>query len=945
MKEFTVGSTITMMKKISIKLSILSVFFLISSSSFSQNFGKISGLILDEGNGDPLIGASIVITGTSLGAATDIDGNYNILSVPPGTYTLKISFIGYNPKFVQNVKVASGLTTRIDAKLSEQTLSLSEEITVTAERPMVTKDLTASTAIVSGDQISALPVTEISQVVSLQAGNVGGHFRGGRSSEVSYMIDGVPVTDKFDGSQVTEVNKNMVSELQVISGAFNAEYGQAMSAIVNVSTKDGDNKFSGSATTYFGDYLTGHDDIFIKPSTYNPLNIQNYEATLSGPILRDNLYFFAVARWVDFGGHLYGKRKFNTDNVFQKDSLIQSSSLGDNKIVPMNNSSKLTLQNKFTWPITTGMKASLNMIYEKKKWKEYDRYRVFVPDAIATQYQNSLTGILNLTHTLTANTFYTASLSAFGKEYSKYVYNGLDNRYVLPSLSSSANGGLTFSTGGVDMNQFNRTINSYSLKSDLLSQINNSHQIKAGFEFKVHNLTFQNRQIIEGENSTSLYPYIVPTYAKENTVRNNSYDRAPKDFSAYVQDKMEFNNFILNIGVRFDWFDAAGYVPNDLTDPNIFSPIKPINNYFDLNGDGEIRNLDYNNDGTDDLIEYKLDDASFNQKSLKDREAYWWKKSTYKYQFSPRIGAAFPITERGKIYFSYGLFYQFPNFDLLYRNAYYLFESNTGSNAGVAGNSDLKPEKNTSVELGLQQQISDNLSLDATVYFRDYRDLSGSRASVIEMLGGRSYAQLVNSDFGIVRGFILSLNQRMNDGWAVTIDYTFQTAKGTASDPESSNKALQGGSQPDVVLKSLDWDQTHTLNTTFNYNAKDWGFSTIISYGSGLPYTPRTGTIAAVLTNDEVKPSSFNTDVRAFYNYELPYGSMSFFARIYNLFDTLNEYGVFDDTGRTATTIDQYTAEQSNQNTFGINTIKEKFTNPQNYSEPRRIEFGLSYNF
>ncbi len=943
MKEITVGSTITMMKKIGIKLTVLSVFVLISASSFAQNFGKISGLILDEGNGDALIGASIVIIGTSLGAATDLDGNYNILSVPPGTYTIKISFIGYNPKMVQNVKVASSLTTRIDAKLSEQTLSLSEEITVTAERPMVTKDLTASTAIISGDQIAALPVTEVSQIVSLQAGNVNGHFRGGRSSEVSYMIDGVPVTDKFDGSQVTEVNKNMVSELQVISGAFNAEYGQAMSAIVNVSTKDGENQFNGSATTYFGDYITGHDDIFIKPSTYNPLAIQNYEATFSGPILRDNLYFFAVARWVDFGGHLYGQRKFNTDNVFRIDTVDHNSSLGDNKIVPMNNSSKLTLQNKFTWPITTGMKASLNMIYEKRKWKEYDRFRVFVPDAVATQYQNSLTGILSLTHTLTANTFYTASISGFGKEYSKYVYDGLDSRYVQSSLSSSAAGDLTLSTGGVDMNQFNRTINSFSLKSDLLSQINNSHQIKAGFEFKIHNLTFQNRQVTETENSESLHPYIIPKYNNENTVKNYSYGRNPKDFSAYIQDKMEFNNFILNVGLRFDWFDAAGYVPNDLTDPNIFSPIKFINNYFDLNGDGKIENIDYNKDGTDDLVEFKLSDESFNQKSLKDREAYWWKKSTYKYQFSPRIGAAFPITDKAKIYFSYGMFYQFPNFDILYRNAYYMFESTTGANSGVAGNSDLRPEKNTSVELGLQQQIGDNLSVDATVYFRDYRDLSGSRANEIEMLGGRTYSQLVNSDFGIVRGFILSFNQRMNDGWGVTVDYTFQTAKGTASDPEAANKAIQGGSQPEVILKSLDWDQTHTLNTTFNYNAKNWGFSTIISYGSGLPYTPQTGSIAAVLTNDEVKPPSFNTDLRAFYNYDLSYGSVSFFARVYNLFDTLNEFGVFDDTGRTATTLKAY--KDKDKNTYGINTIKEKYTNPQNYSEPRRIEFGLSYNF
>lgn len=927
MKEFTVGSTVTMMKKISIKLSILSVFFLISSSSFSQNFGKISGLILDEGNGDPLIGASIVITGTSLGAATDIDGNYNILSVPPGTYTLKISFIGYNPKFVQNVKVASGLTTRIDAKLSEQTLSLSEEITVTAERPMVTKDLTASTAIVSGDQISALPVTEISQVVSLQAGNVGGHFRGGRSSEVSYMIDGVPVTDKFDGSQVTEVNKNMVSELQVISGAFNAEYGQAMSAIVNVSTKDGDNKFSGSATTYFGDYLTGHDDIFIKPSTFNPLAIQNYEATLSGPILRDNLYFFAVARWVDFGGHLYGQRKFNTDNIFQKDSLDKFTSPGDNKIVPMNNSNKITLQNKFTWAISTGLKTSLNIIYENREWHDFDKTRMFNPDGRPTNYQNSITSLLNLTHAVSPNTFYTLAFAGFFKNYDRYVYKGLSSNYVNPSLG--AVNSFSFSTGGVDMQQFNRNTTTYSAKFDLLSQLNNEHQLKFGADIKIHNIIYDDKQVIASDY-TSL-PYINPIYQSNNLQGSDNYKRNPREFSFFIQDKMEFNSFILNIGVRFDWFDAAGKNLNDPTDPNIYFPLKDENRFQDSNNNGKI---DEN------------EKSDLNLKSIDDREKYWWKKSSSKYQFSPRIGAAFPITERGKIYFSYGLFYQFPNFENLYRNAFYKFGQGAG-NQGIAGNSDLKPEQNTSMEIGLNQQITDNVSIDATAYFRDYRDLSGTRSDEIVMFGGtRTYSQLVNSDFAFIRGFILSLNQRMSNGWGITLDYTYQIAKGTASNPDAARNAIAGGQEPPVQLIPLDWDQTHTINSTINYDTKNWGASTIISFGSGLPYTPRQSQdISNILTNSEIKPSSFNVDVRAFYNLDLPIGPITIFGRVYNLFDTLNEYGVFDDSGRSGYTKDKILAEQTNPNLYGINTLDQFYNNPQNYSEPRRIEFGLTYNF
>lgn len=902
------------------------VLFSVSTVSNAQNYGKIAGTVTDESNGDALIGASVVVVGTTMGASADVDGNYNILSVPPGTYTLKYSYTGYQHKLIQNVKVSSGLTSRFDVKLSEETI-MAQEIVVTAERPMVTKDLTASTAIVSGDQIQALPVTEVSQIVSLSAGNVSGHFRGGRSSEVSYMIDGVPVTDKFDGSQVAEVNKNMVSELQVISGAFNAEYGQAMSAIINVATKDGNNQLNGSFTTYFGDYMTTHDDIFLRPSFFNPLNIQNYEGTLSGPIIRDNLYFFAVARYINFGGHLYGERRFNPDNILTPTAVNKFSDPGDGKIVNMNNSSKITLQNKFTWPIFPGLKASLNAIYENREWHDFDKSRMYNPDGRATNYQTSTTGIFSLTHALTANTFYTLSGSAFLKDYNRYAYKGLSDNYVNPNLGSVNS--YSFSTGGVDMGQFRRETQTFSIKGDILSQVTNEHQVKAGFDYKFHNIVYDNRTVIPLDQTVT--PYITPVYLDRSLSGSDYYKRNPKEFSLYVQDKMEFSSFILNVGVRFDWFDPAGKVLNDVTDPNIYFPLKDENRFNDLNDNGKI--------DENEMVDTNL-------KSVAAREAYWWKNTKSKYQISPRIGAAFPITDQGKIYFSYGLFYQFPNFENLYRNADFKFGQGSG-NQGVAGNSDLKPEQNTSMEIGLSQQLSENLALDATAYFRDYRDLSGTRADEIIMFGGtRTYSQLVNSDFAFIRGFILSLNQRMTNNWGVTVDYTYQIAKGTASDPDASRNALAGGILPEVKLNSLDWDQTHTLNSTVNYDNRNWGASAIMTFGTGLPYTPRQSLdVATILTNSEVKPSTFNVDVRAYYNIELPFGSMTVFGRIYNLFDTLNEYGVFDDSGRAGYTKDQVLATKINPELNGVNTLNEYFNNPQFYSEPRRLEFGFTYNF
>ena len=236
----------------------------------------IPGKIVDAKTREPIIGATVILEGTVFGAGTDLDGRYTILNIPPGSYSLKVSAIGYggiNRKYVQ---VSIYLTTREDFELSEAAIQ-TQEVVAIAEKPLVQKDLTASTAVISSGQLQALPVTEFTQVLNLQAGYVGGHVRGGRKGEVGYWIDGVPVTDSYDGSNVVEVNKDMIQELQLISGAFNAEYGQAMSGIVNIATKDGGTDFHGSVSSYIGDYVSANDEIFKGIDKINPFAIRNFE--------------------------------------------------------------------------------------------------------------------------------------------------------------------------------------------------------------------------------------------------------------------------------------------------------------------------------------------------------------------------------------------------------------------------------------------------------------------------------------------------------------------------------------------------------------------------------------------------------------------------------------------------------------------------------------------
>ena len=234
--------------------------------------GKISGKVVDENN-QPLIGCNIIVKGTSYGAATNLEGEYFILNIPPGTYQISALMIGYGAVTIEGTQVIVDLTAKADFLLKPETIE-GEEIIVMAEKPTVRLDQTSMSAVVSSEDIENLPVTDVGDIIELQAGivrdpNGGFHVRGGRSSEVSFWVDGVATTDSYDGSSGLEIETAGIQEVQVISGTFNAEYGQAMSGIVNVVTKDGGEKYKGNLDFYGGGYHSNHSDIHSLSSPFS----------------------------------------------------------------------------------------------------------------------------------------------------------------------------------------------------------------------------------------------------------------------------------------------------------------------------------------------------------------------------------------------------------------------------------------------------------------------------------------------------------------------------------------------------------------------------------------------------------------------------------------------------------------------------------------------------
>ena len=265
------------MKTLTMKLFLLTC--IISCFGFAQTSGKISGKIIDSSSDSPLAGANVIIVQTQAGISADEDGYFNLINVSPGKYSVKAMMIGYETVKIEDVIVSVNRTTSLDIKMKQSVVE-GQEVVIYASKLSRKKDQTSTVKNISAEEMEILPVEDLGAVVNMQAGVVAGHFRGGRRDEVSYMIDGVPVNDSYGGvAAVSSLEVEAVKDLEVITGTFNAEYGNAMSGVVNAVTKDGNNKYSGSVntaySTYFTENLRNGEKVFIGLEPFN-INYNKY---------------------------------------------------------------------------------------------------------------------------------------------------------------------------------------------------------------------------------------------------------------------------------------------------------------------------------------------------------------------------------------------------------------------------------------------------------------------------------------------------------------------------------------------------------------------------------------------------------------------------------------------------------------------------------------------
>ena len=246
--------------------------------ALAQGTGTLAGRVTDADTGEGLPGANVIVEGTQLGAATDLDGNYRIIGIPVGEYDVTSRFVGFEEETVADVQISSGYTTQQDFDLSSGVVL--DEIEIVYERPIIQRDAIGAPRVVTGEEIQNLPVRGVSNVAALQGGVVSAegsedlNIRGGREQEVQYYVDGVKVTNELLG-----VNQSAIQEQEMLLGTIPARYGDVQSGVISITTKSGSPEFFGSAEVVTSEVLDAYG--------YNLATL-----AVGGPLVPGSVSFF-----------------------------------------------------------------------------------------------------------------------------------------------------------------------------------------------------------------------------------------------------------------------------------------------------------------------------------------------------------------------------------------------------------------------------------------------------------------------------------------------------------------------------------------------------------------------------------------------------------------------------------------------------------------------------
>lgn len=936
---------------------------------------------MDATSGESLPGVTIYLEeNTAIGTVSNADGRYFMLSVPPGRYTVVMSFVGFATLKQENVEVFSGRTTTLDGALQEEVIQ-GEEIIISAEKPLVVRDRTTTVSFVSQEAIEKLPVQEVGDLVRFQPGVVtnssgGFNFRGGRQRETAYIVDGIPVQDVFNqgGGNTIDMEVQSVQELQVYTGTFDAELGGAQSGIVSITTRDPGQRIQGSLRAQTGGFFAGSEQIFIGGNDFDPLESKDFSLTLSGPIIKkqNRLGFFFNGRYEDSVGHLKGQRRFSAvdgfridtyrrwyRDVFQPDDtrLIPLDNAtsptgeaildrngnpitfasGDGEIVNMDWRQAITINPKLVYRPFSRTKVVLSGIYNESEGQGFSNARRYAPDFRSTGYFTSFTGVLSLQQTIGNNKVLNLRGSYKTSENESRAFDSISDTNIQFIAGSDDVTG--FSLGQTDNGESRRTEEQLIVSGDFTWQINNRNELKAGFQFRNNSFVIEDldRSWVFAGDQDSLFINLIYPPAQNFANFEDYFEAVQSELPVLVP---ELERFAVNDRFEQAPIEYAVFLQDKLEfDSRLVVKAGLRFEFYDVR---EKRLIDVRTPT----------DRIGRSDNFTDTDP--------KYYLSPRLGISYPVSEKGAFRVAYGHFVQMPAYFEVFKNP--IFE---GINVGrlenrVVGNPDLKPERTIKYEMGLQQQITDFIGIDINLFYKNIRNLLGTE--ILGTLDNIQYLRTVNRDYGLIRGGTLSLVTRpIGALLGTSFDITYSDARGSSSNPSDvANVVIAGrsGEVGDFFLERnitpLDWDQTLTANLSAQVGvANNWSVGFISQLATGQPYTPSFLDPNKNFPDNEFlnagrKPVIFTLDVSAEKRFEVRGVRYGLRFQVDNVFNHLNQRFVDSISGQ-ADQIVRLPVVQADRNNVndvvGLFTPTEDDTNPHWYSAPRQFRLALTINF
>lgn len=976
------------------KAIVLAMF--LASTLIAGTTGKIVGRVIDAKTKEPLPGASVQIVGTTMGAYADVDGYYVILNIPPGVYTLKASFVGYREEVVENVRVQADITKEVDFQLTSATLK-AKEVVVVAKKALVETKTTTTMRIVESSQLEQIPYTNFGQAVSLQSGvfqrGAGLVVRGGRPDEVAYYIDGLQVTSPLFGGFVGVINTQAIKEFSLVSGGFDAEYGQALSGVVNIVTKEGTNRFSGTIG-----YMT--DDIM--PSKYNHgYNRVDVSSGFPVPFIKGKKVKAFVSGYVesadDRGAHFVRVPDYPILHAYEVGTPqvrheIESKYWKYYQMakywhdwyskhpygLPHNDGQEYYLMGKLTFQLTPSIKTFVSGFITREQHDNYANDWKYFLDHYRSDYRKQYQIVVGLNHLVKNNLFYNLRAGMFTQIRTlgpKDVFYDLQKRqgffnklftdlwiidpgrepgsiyYQQYYYTPATPWGWTSQAARFYTEGYYRAFNarqevSYNLKGDVTWQTHRYHELKTGFEGRFYNIDYYEAVDPQREDPWITYFGDSPEYLGPLAHDSTAQPIKPYTISYYFRDKMEFKGLIVNAGLRFDYMNANAY----FVAPAILDTTVIVN-----------------------LNDVKKE------------------KAKPKFQISPRLGIGFPISDRQTVHFSYGYFFQVPPMMYMFDAINLTPQEIARRGNTIVGNPDMKAEKSIQYEVGITTQLTTNSALGITAFYKDIYNWPATR--VVSAIPG-SYFVYVNADWGNVKGVEVDF-KKIGKPLSVQLSYTLQYAFGTGTDVYDYYRQNYYYQLPTPKrVYPLNYDRRHSINLSLTYFFPDAVMLGPITTGifkntmlnlvfnahSGEPYTPRTlrGELAGDL-NSKRLPWFHSTDMKLTKSIAIAGRKLNLELDVYNLFNVKNITNVYSTTGKPDDAGSLYGISpqdfvypesqaslyrvggakydpRKDINGDGILTPEELYQSyceyvrdymysPFNFGAPRRIRIGFSINF